>query len=108
MPQALNEPVFKKGIEIARTVNLEPKELQAYRKSKKIYLDMMNVIETARKEGVTKGEAIGEARGEARGIAKEKTDIALNLIKIGIPLDKIIIATGLSKEAIVKLRKKLK
>ena len=37
------------------------------------------------------------------GIAKEKIEIAKNLIKLGINVDDIVKATGLSKEEIEKL-----
>ena len=42
------------------------------------------------------------------GIAKEKIEIAKNLIKLGINVDDIIKATGLSKEEIENLINKRK
>ena len=39
------------------------------------------------------------------GIAKEKIEIAKNLIKLGINVDDIVKATGLSKEKLEKLEK---
>ena len=38
------------------------------------------------------------ATAEDRGRAKEKIEIARNLLKLGLPLDQIATATGMSKE----------
>jgi len=53
--------------------------------------------------GEARGEARGEAKGEAKGKAEEKRDIAKNLLKLDIPIDQIITATGLSREEIKAL-----
>ena len=41
--------------------------------------------------------------GKREGIKEEKINIAKNLKKMGISIDKIILATGLSKEIIITL-----
>ena len=55
-----------------------------------------------RAEGRAEGIAIGEERGvklgEKRGRNVRNREIAQNLIKLGLPLDQIIIATGIARE----------
>jgi len=53
-----------------------------------------------REEGLEEGLAKGRAEGEKE--AKEK--MALNLLSLGVPLDKIVQASGLSKSDIEKLK----
>ncbi len=61
------------------------------------------VKEQAKEEGLAEGEAKGEARGLERGLAEGKRETAKNLLSIGIPIDKISVATGLSKSEIQSL-----
>jgi len=69
--------------------------------------DIRNQIAYARKEGVAEGIAQGIAKGEARGRAEgasARTDeIARNFKAMGIPLDQIAQATGLSQEQVQEL-----
>ena len=53
-----------------------------------------------RAEGRAEGLAEGEAKGEARGRAEGKRETAKNLLSLGLPLDKIVFATGLSIEEV--------
>jgi len=64
------------------------------------------------KRGIELGEAIGEARGELRGkqlgekrgIEKNQLKTAKNLLKMGIDIETIIKATGISKTALKKIQ----
>ncbi len=56
-------------------------------------------VNKARKEGL----AEGEAKGLERGLAEGKRETAKNLLSIGIPIDKISAATGLSENEIQTL-----
>ena|ERR1017187_2419550 len=95
IPAVLNEPVFKRGFKIARLANLKPKELLEYNESIKKYLDMMNIIETAKKEGIKEG------------IKEGMVKVALNALKRGMPVKEIAALTGLSVAEIENLRDKL-
>ena len=55
--------------------------------------------EYGREEGINQGIDIGKNEGKK----EERILIAKELLKIGIPLEKITIATGLSKEQLKKL-----
>ena len=50
--------------------------------------------------GRTEGLAEGEARGEAKGRAEGKRETAKNLKAMGLSLEQIVCATGLSREDI--------
>ena len=50
-----------------------------------------------------KGLAEGEAKGKAEGLAEKSCEIAKNLLAMGLPLEQIVRATGLSKEAVQSL-----
>ncbi len=55
-------------------------------------------------EILEEGEAKGEARGELKGEIKGKSKIALNLLKIGMSVEKIAQVTELSIEQIQALQ----
>jgi predicted transposase YdaD len=56
-----------------------------------------------RAEGLAEGRAEGLAEGEKKGRKEQAYDIARNLISMHLPIDSIILATGLSKDEIASL-----
>ena len=72
---------------------------------------MKNSLDNAEEKGVAKGLAKGLAEGRAEGLAKGRAEgeqnkaveIAAKLLEMGMPIDSIINATGLSVEEIQKL-----
>jgi predicted transposase/invertase (TIGR01784 family) len=56
------------------------------------------------KIGIEKGEKIGIEKGKAEGEKKAKIETAKNLIKIGLSVEQISLATGLSIEEIEALK----
>jgi len=87
IPGVLNEPVFQKGFEIARLANMKPKEVQEYNDNIKKYLDMMNIVETAKKDG---------GRQNAIKNAKE-------MIKDHLPIEQIMRYSGLTQQDVERL-----
>jgi predicted transposase/invertase (TIGR01784 family) len=87
IPKILNEPIFKKGFEIAEISHLLPEQYEDYQKSLLEYWEVKNVSDTAFGEGETEG---------VKRVAK-----ALKIQNISI--DVIINATGLTPEEIEKL-----
>lgn len=77
---SLVKNIHKKVIEVKNNANVE--------------VEFMTLLERDR-------EKIEEGRQEGR--QEEKLEIAKNMIKLGIDIDTIIKATGLSKEIIEKL-----
>ena len=79
-----------------------------YEDSVNAYRDIVNAIRTAEKkkfaEGLAEGMAEGMAKGKAEGEKKTKEKIAVNLLSLGVPLETIMQASGLSEEEIKNLR----
>ena len=83
-----------------------------YEDSVNAYRDIVNAIRTAEKkkfaeghaEGLAEGMAEGMAKGKAEGEKETKEKIAVNLLSLGVPLETIMQASGLSEEEIKKLR----
>lgn len=91
-PQALREKVFTKLFEEAEIAKFTPKELREYENSLKAYRDVKNSIDTALEQG--------REQGCAEGIA----EIAKNMLSLGMDMDLIVKATGLTKSEIESLQ----
>jgi len=70
----------------------------------KYYRDLKNSFDTAREEGEIEGILKGKLEGEIEGIYKGKLEVARNMLSLGISIETIIQATGLSEEEINHLR----
>ncbi len=62
--------------------------------------DILAQKDFAVKEALAKGLAEGEARGETKGRAEGKRETAKNLKAMGLSIEQIIFATGLSQKEI--------
>ena len=62
--------------------------------------DTYNQLEFAKK----KGREEGRMEGREQGIEKRSREIAVNLLRINLPIQTICEATGLSSEEITKLQ----
>ncbi|GEM56682.1 hypothetical protein B0A58_12180 [Flavobacterium branchiophilum NBRC 15030 = ATCC 35035] len=95
IPTIFNDAIFYKAFEKAEIAKYNPNELMKYEDSLKNYRDLKGVIDTAFDEG--------KLEGIQEGILEGKLETAKSLKKLGISIDLIIEATGLSKEEIEKL-----
>ena len=95
-PAVLQERVFTRLFEQAEISKFNTQELKMYEDSVNAYRDIVNAIRTAEKTKFAEGMAEGMAKGEKE--AKEK--IAANLLSLGVPLETIVQASGLSEEEI--------
>ena len=79
---------------------------EAFYREKRLH-DEANAINGSRREGIkigrAEGEKIGRAEGEKIGMANAFLETAKNLLKLGIPNDKIAEATKLSLEEVQAL-----
>ena len=99
--------LFSKALSILEESAYTDAELRAIDK----YWDMVSCERTlltasedkGRAEGLAKGIAKGRAEGLAEGIAKEKASVAANLKNMGLPIEQIVKATGLTTEEIERL-----
>lgn len=80
IPAILNEPIFKKGFEIAELSHLTPRQFEAYQKSLLEYWEVKNVTDIAFEEGVI----------------AEKKKIAKNMLAEKLPLELIAKLTDLA------------
>lgn len=90
-PKALQERIFKKLFEQAEIACFTPEERRGYEDSVKVYRDINNAINTAKKESWTKGKA------------EEKVATAQRMKKMGLDVQVIAEATQLTIEEIETL-----
>lgn len=103
-PAALQERVFTRLFEQAEISKFNKQELKMYEDSVNAYRDIVNAIRTAEKTKFAEGMAEGMAKGKAAGEKEAKEKIAANLLSLGVPLETIVQASGLSEEEIQNLK----
>lgn len=62
------------------------------------------MYQTDQQSNIATAEDRGRAKGRVEGRTVEKIEIARNLLKINLPLDQIVMATGLTSEEVNRLR----
>ena len=95
MPWAAQYAAFKRLSEICETAALTPQERDRYEESIKVYSDNFAIAERERAEGLAEGRAEGE-------LFKAR-EIALKMKSLGLDLQIIMQATGLSEAEIEAL-----
>ena len=93
----LTDKVFDRLFEEAEIARFTPQEQREYEASKKAYRDIKNSVDTAKREGI--------AEGMEKGMKQRSLEIARNLLSLGLPVDQITQATGLTEEEIKQLKK---
>ena len=104
MPFKARKAIFERLERIGSMANLTPKQRAQYEAEWKMYNDYYNTLDFAvekgmkkgMEEGMEKGLQKGKAEGKAEGRQEEKHSIALNLKKLGVSIEQIAFATGLS------------
>ncbi len=112
LPWAAKSSVFKRLEQIADVASLSRQERMKYDVGLKKYRDTLSVLEGAKQDGLVEGRAQGMAEGRAEGMAEgraegraegiqnEKAETAKRLSAIGMDINTIAIATGLSAKEI--------
>ena len=111
MPDALKEQVFNRLEELAAVANLSLEDRIAYDKALDRYRVSRIVEEDAREEGWKKGLEEGRAKGleegraegRAEGLEEGQKKIARNMKRLGMPVEQIALATGLTEQEILDL-----
>ena len=107
-PASLQERVFTRLFEQAEIAKFNASDLKAYEDSMNAYRDIVNAINTAKKDSFAEGRAegleTGMKKGMEKGIEKRNVEIALKMLADGEPLDKISRYTGLSEDEISTLQ----
>ena len=106
-PAALQERVFTRLFEQAEIARYSPKERMKYEDSLKVYRDLKNVIDTAelkgQRKGFEQGRKQGIEQGRKQGSVGERKKIAKTMKALGMSLESISQATGMTIEDIAAL-----
>ena len=105
LPTALQDKIFGKVMEKASKANLTREELFAYEQAMKYERVYKNTIEYARNVAQEKGLAKGIKKGIEKGKLEAKIETALKLKEMGLAINKISEATGISENELVELFK---
>lgn len=106
MPFVDKNPVFRMLAEIGDLRKLTPEERELYDEDIKVMRDLYATQkweEEQKRMEIEKGRAEGREQGRAEGRAEGKLEIAKNLLAMGIPMDKVVLASGLTEEQISAL-----
>ena len=105
MPFVDKNPVFRMLAEIGDLRKLTPEERELYDEDIKVMRDLYATQkwEEEKRMEIEKGRAEGREQGRAEGRAEGKLEIAKNLLAMGIPMDKVVQASGLTEEQISDL-----
>lgn len=102
MPFVDKNPVFRMLAEIGDLRKLTPEERELYDEDIKVMRDLYATQkweEEQKRMEIEKGRAEGREQGRAEG----KLEIAKILLAMGIPMDKVVQASGLTEEQISAL-----
>ena len=92
VPDKLREKIFDQLLETAEVAKFTPEQVQSYEDSLKYYRDIKNSLDTAKEEGKEEGRI------------EEKQAIARNLLSKNLDISFIAQVTGLTIDAIEKLK----
>lgn len=120
IPEIFKEEVFIEALEKAEKAKMSIEESEKYERNLKYFRDNINIIDTAieegreigkeegRKEGLLEGKEEGLKEGKEEGIKEGvktgKIEMAIEMLKDGEVIEKIIKYTKLTKEEIELLR----
>ena len=88
IPDKLREQIFLKLFETAEIAKFTPDEARNYEDSLKYYRDLKNSLDTKFDEGKN----------------ERSKEIAMNLLRMNMPIESIIEVTGLTMEELLKLK----
>lgn len=95
IPEVFGDEIFVQAFEKAEISKYSAEERDEYEQSLKVYRDLKSVIDTAFDEG--------KMEGKMEGVLEGREETAKSLKRIGVAIEIIIEATGLSKEQIDRL-----
>jgi predicted transposase/invertase (TIGR01784 family) len=104
IPVEFQGDIIEGAFNLAKLANMSYEDRHAYELSLKYYRDFINVLDNKEKEGIKKGIEIGIDRGEQ----KKSLEIARNLLAMGLEIESIVKATGLTREVIATFQKQNK
>lgn len=103
LPKELNDQIFQKLKSLVEIERMTPDERLEYELSLSTERDLYACMETKFEEGMEKGMEKGMEVGLEKGLAKGINEVASRLKQLGMDLQSIIKATGLSETEIQAL-----
>ncbi|RKN85209.1 Rpn family recombination-promoting nuclease/putative transposase [Paenibacillus ginsengarvi] len=100
----MKEPMLKKAMDTLEFLSQDTAARMAYDARMKALSDEKSRMEGAMAAGRAKGLEEGKAEGKEEGKAEAKAETAAKLLAMGIEVETIAKATGMSVEDIKKLR----
>ena len=100
IPENFSEPLFKRLFLLAKIGKFTAEEYKQYQESLNSMGDYYNIINTAVEDAEKRGREAGRIEGKEEGI----TETARNLIALGVDVETVARATGLSFDEIEALR----
>jgi predicted transposase/invertase (TIGR01784 family) len=101
-------PILKRAFDALVESSWSDAELAVYEDAEKRRMDeegrLSSALRQGIQQGIEKGIAQGIEKGIEKGIEQEKLSVAKNMLEIGLPLDTIRKATGLTLEQIQELK----
>ena len=95
-PAALRDKIFKRIFDVAEISSLDDEDKKNYINNMQTARDTYNQLEYAKKKG--------REEGREEGIEKRSREIAMNLLRINLPIQTICEATGLTEEEVAGLK----
>lgn len=102
-PKALQNRVFDRLFETAEIAKFSKTELSEYWDSLKNFRDWYSVISTAEKKGREEGLEEGLNKGREEGVKEANLNNARNLKRLGVAVDIISQATGLTQDEVEQI-----
>ena len=87
---------IKKAIEIIEEMSMDPKEWELYESREKAIMNYNSGMKAAERRGIEKGIE--------KGKRTEKIEIVKKLLGLKLEIEKIVQATGMTKEEIEKIK----
>ena len=84
--------------------SLDDEDKKNYISNMQTARDTYNQLEYAKKKGREEGLQKGLEKGLEKGLKQGRREIAVNLLRINLPIQTICEATGLSAEEVTKLQ----
>ena len=103
LPDELNNQLFQKLKSIVEIERMSANERLEYELSLAVERDLLSAIDASFEDGEIKGEEKGIKKGIKQGREVERREIAQNLKSLGLSLEDISKATGLTSEEIEQL-----
>lgn len=102
-PAALQERVFTRLFEQAEVSKFNAQDRMLYEDSVNAYRDIINAINTAKKDSFAEGRAEGHAEGRAEGIEFSKVEIARKMLQRGMAVEEVAELTNMTVQDIKKI-----